>query len=91
MKIEILLFGVSIDGSSVTVYDLACGDTIPDEILAALSDENVTKWAFNAAFERICLSNWLNRHRLKYFTGYSIPEDSAGQYLDPTSWKCSMI
>ena len=88
---EILLFGVSIDGSPVTVYDLACGDTIPDEILAALSDENVTKWAFNAAFERICLSNWLKKHRPEYFTGYSIPEDPAGQYLDPTSWKCSMI
>lgn len=88
---EILLFGVSIDGSLVTVYDLSCGDTIPDEILAALSDENVTKWAFNAAFERICLSNWLKRHHPEYFTGYSIPEDPAGQYLEPTSWKCSMI
>lgn len=88
---EILLFGVSVDGSPVTVYDLACGDTIPDEILAALSDENVIKWAFNAAFERICLSNWLKKHRPEYFTGYSIPEDHAGQYLDPTSWKCSMI
>ena len=88
---EILLFGVSIDGSPVTVYDLACGDTIPDEILAALSDENVTKWAFNAAFERICLSNWLKKHRPEYFAGYSIPEDPAGQYLDPASWKCSMI
>ncbi|MBP3806556.1 MAG: DNA polymerase [Oribacterium sp.] len=88
---EILLFGVSIDGSPVTVYDLACGDTIPEEILAALSDENVTKWAFNAAFERICLSNWLKKHRPEYFTGYSIPEDPACQCLDPTSWKCSMI
>ena len=88
---EILLFGVSIDGSPVMVYDLACGDTIPDEILAALSDENVTKWAFNAAFERICLSNWLKKHRPEYFTGYSIPEDPASHYLDPASWKCSMI
>ena len=90
-EFEILLFGVSIDGSPVTVYDLACGDTIPDEILAALSDENVTKWAFNAAFERICLSNWLKRNRPEYFTGYGIPEDPAGHYLEPTSWKCSMI
>lgn len=88
---EILLFGVSIDGSPVKVYDLACGDTILDEILAALSDENVTKWAFNAAFERICLSNWLKKYHPEYFTGYSIPEDPAGQYLDPASWKCSMI
>ncbi len=88
---EILLFGVSVDESPVTVYDLACGDTIPDEILAALSDENITKWAFNAAFERICLSNWLKKHRSEYFNGYSITKDPAGQYLDPASWKCSMI
>ena len=90
-EFEILLFGVSVDGGPVTVYDLACGDTIPEEILAALSDENVTKWAFNASFERICLTNWLKKHHLEYFTGYSVPEDPAGQFLDPASWKCSMI
>ena len=90
-EFEILLFGVSVDGGPVKVYDLACGDTIPEEILAALSDENVTKWAFNASFERICLSNWLKKHRPDYFIGYSIPEDPAGQYLDPASWKCTMI
>ena len=61
-EFEILLFGVSVDGGPAKVYDLACGDTIPEEILAALSDENVTKWAFNASFERICLSNWLKKH-----------------------------
>ena len=90
-EFEILLFGVSVDGGPVVVYDLACGNSIPDEILAALSDENVTKWAFNASFERVCLSNWLKKHRPEYFTGYSIPEDPAGQYLNPASWKCSMI
>ena len=90
-EFEILLFGVSVDGGPVTVYDLACGETIPEEILAALSDENVTKWAFNASFERICLSNWLKKHCPEYFTGYSIPEDPAGQYLNPASWKCTMI
>lgn len=90
-EFEILLFGVSVDGGPVTVYDLACGDTIPEEILAALSDEKVTKWAFNASFERICLSNWLKKHRPEYFTGYSIPEDPASQYLNPASWKCTMI
>ena len=90
-EFEILLFGASVDGGPVTVYDLACGDTIPEEILAALSDEKVTKWAFNASFERICLSNWLKKHRPEYFTGYSIPEDPASQYLNPASWKCTMI
>ena len=88
---EILLFGVSVTGGPVKVYDLACGDTIPEEILAALSDENITKWAFNASFERICLSNWLKRHYPEHFRGYSIPEDPASKYLDPSSWKCTMI
>lgn len=88
---EILLFGVSVNGGPVKVYDLACGDIIPEEILAALSDENVTKWAFNASFERICLSNWLKRHYPEHFRGYSIPEDPASKYLDPSSWKCTMI
>ena len=56
---EILLFGYSVDGGDVKVIDLACGEEIPAEILAALSDESVTKWAFNAMFERVCLSNHL--------------------------------
>ncbi|MBS6706612.1 MAG: DNA polymerase [Lachnospiraceae bacterium] len=90
-RFEILLFGVSIDGGPVQVYDLACGDQIPDEILSALTDESVTKWAFNASFERICLSNWLKRSHPEYFLGYSIPEDPASQYLSPESWKCTMI
>ena len=90
-RFEILLFGVSIDGGPVQVYDLVCGDRIPDEILSALTDESVTKWAFNASFERICLSNWLKRSHPEYFLGYSIPEDPASQYLSPESWKCTMI
>ena len=64
---------------------------MPEEILSALADESVTKWAFNAAFERICLSNWLKRSHPEYFLGYSIPEDPASQYLNPESWKCTMI
>ena len=56
---EILLFGYSVDGGEVKVVDVACGEEIPAEILAALSDETVIKWAFNAMFERVCLSNYL--------------------------------
>lgn len=56
---EILLFGYSVDDGEVQVVDLACGEKIPAEIVAALSDESVTKWAFNAMFERVCLSNYL--------------------------------
>ena len=88
---EILLFGVSVDNAPVEVYDLAAGDEIPTEILEALSDENVTKWAHNAAFERVCLSNWLRRHHPEYFKTYSIEGDPVQNYLDPASWRCTMI
>ena len=76
-EFEILLFAYSVDNAPVQVVDLACGEKIPDEVLAALEDESVIKWAFNAAFERICLSRFL---------GYP-----TGEYLDPESWRCSMI
>ena len=74
---EILLFAYSVDGGSVQQIDLACGEKIPSEILCALEDDKVTKWAFNANFERICLSRFL---------GYP-----TGDYLKPDSWKCSMV
>ena len=74
---EILLFGYSIDGGEVKVVDLACGEIIPKEVCDALEDNSVTKWAFNAQFERICLSKFL---------GYE-----QGTYLEPNSWKCSMV
>ena len=87
---DILLFGYSVDGSPVQVVDLACGETIPAEIIAALTDTGVTKWAFNAQFERICLSRWLRKNGNFDNTGYSIPEDTVGNYLNPASWKCTM-
>lgn len=88
---EILLFGVSVNGGAVVVYDLAQGDTVPIDIIKALTDDTVTKWAFNAAFERICLSVWQQRNYPAYFNSYSINEDTVGDYLDPSAWKCSMI
>ena len=88
---DILLFGVSVNSGPVTVYDLACGETIPEEILAALSDDHVTKWAFNAAFERVCLSAWLRRNYPQHFSSYSIAGDTVDAYLNPASWKCTMI
>lgn len=88
---EILLFGVSVDGGEVIVYDLASGDTVPEEIIKALSDDGVTKWAYNASFERICLSAWLRRNYPQHFCSYSIDEDTVGNYLDPSSWKCSLV
>lgn len=74
---EILLFGYSVDGGPIQVVDLACGEKIPGVILNAIVDESVTKWAFNATFERICLSRFLG-----------LP---TGKYLNPASWKCSMV
>ena len=74
---EILLFGCAIDGGAVQVIDLACGEKIPDDVLAALTDPAVLKWAFNAQFERVCLSRYLN-----------LP---VGAYLDPSSWRCTMV
>lgn len=88
---EILLFAVSVNGGPVTVYDLACGDTLPDELLLALVDDTVIKWAFNSSFERICISNWLFSHYPSIFQTYSIPEDTVRHYLNPESWRCSMI
>ena len=74
---EILLFGYSVDGAPVEVVDPACGEKMPPDILEALTDPTVTKWAFNAQFERVCLSRHL---------GYP-----TGQYLDPSSWHCTMV
>ena len=88
---EILLFGVSVDGGEATVYDLASGDTVPEEIIRALSDDSVIKWAYNASFERVCLSVWLRRNYPQHFSSYSIEEDTVRNYLDPSSWRCSLV
>lgn len=87
---EILLFGVSVNGGSVAVYDMACGELPPEEILSAIVDPAVTKWAHNASFERICLSAWLRKNRPDLFRSYGSPDDTVGNYLAPASWKCSM-
>ena len=88
---EVLLFGASVDGGEVTVYDLASGDTVPEEIIQALADDSVIKWAYNASFERVCLSVWLRRNYPQYFSSYSIEEDTVKNYLDPSSWRCSLV
>ena len=90
-EFAILLFGVSVNDSPVTVYDIASDEEPPDEILEALTDNSVEKWAYNASFERVCLSVWLRRHHPGFFKGYGAPDDSVKGYLDPTGWKCSRI
>lgn len=78
---EILLLAVSVDNGPVTVYDLT-KENLPDQILQALVNDSIIKWAFNASFERICLSNWLKKHHPKLL--------SEG-FLSPNSWRCSMV
>ena len=74
---EILLFGYSVDGGPVQVVDFTAGEQLPAEVLSALTDPAVTKWAFNAQFERVCLSRWLGM--------------PVGEYLEPDSWRCTMV
>ena len=79
---RLLIFGYSIDGGPVEVVDLASGVRLPDEVLAALVDPGVVKWAHNAAFERVALSAWLRRHH---------PDLVTGEFLDPAQWRCTMV
>lgn len=82
-EFHILLLGYAVDDQPVRVVDLASAEKLPDEILSALVDPGVVKWAFNAAFERVCLSAWLHRHH---------PEAlREGEFLDPRQWRCSMV
>lgn len=78
---ELLLFAVSVDNGPVTVYDLT-KEKLPQDILETLVDNSVIKWAFNASFERICLSNWLKKYH---------PDLLLDGFLSPVSWRCSMI
>ena len=88
---DILLFAYSIDRQPVQVIDMANGEEIPENVLAALVDENVIKRAFNVNFERVCLSKYLRKNYPQYFQSYSIDEDTVGDFLNPESWHCSMI
>lgn len=86
---EILLFGYSVDGSEVQVVDLAQGETIPEVVLSALTDETVTKWTFNAQFERVCLSRYLRDKGINVNPGQAVKSESL--FLNPSSWRCTMI
>lgn len=90
---EILLFGYSVDGGVVRTVDLACGERIPREILDALLDKKVIKWAFNAQFERICLSSFLSKQGIAFDTNHEdyFHSNSSVRFLHPSSWKCSMV
>ena len=90
---EILLFGYSADGSDVAVIDLAQGERLPQEIIDALTDDSVIKWAFNANFERICLSRYLRDLGMSldpFHDNHPLSIDCA-RFLNPESWRCSMV
>ena len=90
---EILLFGYSVDGSPVTTVDLACGEEIPEDVIDALTNDAVTKWAFNAQFERVCLSRYLSDQGVSLDPFYDRNPLSVecARFLNPESWKCSMV
>ena len=90
---EILLFGYAVDGGEVQVVDLAQGESIPNAILDALTDETVIKWAFNASFERVCLSRYLIDlgMSLDPFHDHHPLSRECARFLNPAGWKCSMV
>ena len=90
---EILLFGYSADSGPVQVVDLACGEKIPADVLDALTDDAVTKWAFNASFERVCLSRYLRDLGISldpFHDKHPLSQEMA-IFLNPESWRCSMV
>ena len=88
---DLLLFAYSVDDAPVQVVDLASGEQLPEEILNALTDDRIQKHAFNASFERVCLSVWLRRNYPERFVSYGSPEDACGNYLSPNAWRCTMV
>ena len=92
---EILLFGYSVDGGAAQTVDLASGESIPPAVLDALTDGNVQKWAFNANFERVCLSRCLSDMALSHdpFADNHFSAQSIGlaRFLNPESWRCAMV
>ena len=88
----ILLFGYSVDGGTVEVIDIANGEWIPQEILDALTDESIIKWAFNANFERVCLSRYLSDLGIDldpFRDNHPLSKECA-RFLNPHSWRCTM-
>jgi DNA polymerase len=89
----ILLFGYAVDGGEVHVVDLAQGEQLPEDVLSALTDDSVIKWGFNVAFERVCLSRYLSDRGISldpFHDNHPLSQECA-RFLNPESWRCSMI
>ena len=88
-----MLFGYAVDGGEVHVVDLAQGEQIPEDVLSALTDDSVIKWGFNVAFERVCLSRYLSDRGISldpFHDNHPLSQECA-RFLNPESWRCSMI
>jgi DNA polymerase len=90
---EILLFGYAVDGGEVKTIDLAQGERLPPELIDALVSDEVVKWAYNANFERVCLSRYLRDMEISldpFFDDHPLSMKRA-RFLSPKSWRCSMV
>ena len=90
---EILLFGYSADNGEAGTIDLAQGETLPQDLIDALVSDEVIKWAYNANFERVCLSRYLRDKGLsldQFHDGHPMSTERA-RFLNPESWRCSMV
>jgi DNA polymerase len=84
---EILLLSYAIDGGEIKTIDLAQGEKVPEKLIHAFLSDDVIKWAFNAQFERVCISEWLKREG--YVLEKPLPfghDPEYLHYLSPTSW-----
>lgn len=88
---EILLFSYSADHGPIQVIDMACGEEMPENVRRALTDDSVEKWAFNAQFERVCLSAWFRRNHPEEVKELNKKDKSLRGFLNPKAWKCSRI
>ena len=74
---EMLLFAYAVDDGDVHIIDIAGGEELPEKIIQAIKSDTVVKTAYNAQFERVCLSRYLK-----------LPD---GEYLNPQSWYCTAV
>ena len=74
---RVLLFGYAVDNGPIRIVNLEQGERIPAEVIEALADPAVTKLAYDAQFERVCLSRYLG-----------LPSDT---YLCPEHWRCVRV
>ena len=89
---DILLLSYAIDGGKVQTIDLAQGESMPIDLISAILSDEVIKWAFNAQFERICISEWLKRKGYHFKWPLPFGDDPKSlNYLNPKSWRCSMV